>query len=52
MVVDHEGIPVRHEGHLVYTSMMGTNPWVTKTDDQGNKHNVYRYGRADLKNRY
>lgn len=49
MVVDHEGIPVRHEGHLVYTSMMGTNPWVTKTDDQGNKHNVYRYGRADLK---
>tara|TARA_R110002020_G_scaffold136431_3_gene304245 strand:- start:6155 stop:19723 length:13569 start_codon:yes stop_codon:yes gene_type:complete len=49
MVVDHEGIPVRHEGHLVYTSMMGTNPWVTKIDSQGTTHNVYRYGRADLK---
>jgi DNA-binding ferritin-like protein (Dps family) len=31
MVVDHEGVPVRHEGNLVYTSMMGSNPWVIKT---------------------
>ena len=49
MVVDHNGVPIREEGHLVYTSMMGTNAYVTRTDAQGKNHTVYRYGRADLK---
>jgi len=48
MAVDHNGIPIREEGHLVYTSMMGTDAYVTKEDEQGKKHTVYRYGRADL----
>ena len=48
MVVDANGAPIRFEGELVYTSMMSSNPYTVITDNQGNKHNVYRFGRADL----
>ena len=48
MVVDVNGAPLRFEGELVYTSMMSSDPFKVLMDSSGNKHNVYRFGRADL----
>ena len=48
LVVDDKGAPIRHQGNIVYASMMGTEPYKTVTDNNGVEQRVYRYGQADL----
>ena len=49
LVVDAFGVPVRVNGRVIYTSMMGSEAYKPQADLQGKTHQVYRYGRADLK---
>lgn len=48
LVVDDKGRPVKHNGRIVYTSLMGTETYRTHYDTEGSPHKVYRYGKADL----
>ena len=48
LVVDDQGRPVKHNGRVVYSSLMGTEAYNTIVDDNGIAHKVYRYGQADL----
>ena len=48
VVVDHTGTPIRHEGNIVYASMMGTEAYRTEEDSKGKPQQVYRFGQRDL----
>ena len=48
VVVDDQGVPIKHEGNIVYSSMMGTEAYRTEFDNNGVEHKVYRYGQKDL----
>ena len=48
LVVDHVGRPVKLNGRLVYSNMMGTETYRSQPDNNGTLQQVYRYGRADL----
>ena len=48
VVVDHTGTPIKHEGNIVYSHMMGTEAYRTEEDSKGKPQQVYRFGQRDL----
>tara|TARA_R110001583_G_scaffold26456_2_gene95182 strand:+ start:19957 stop:33864 length:13908 start_codon:yes stop_codon:yes gene_type:complete len=48
LVVDDQGVPIKHEGNIVYASLMGTETYRTEYDEQGMAQQTYRFGKADL----